>query len=42
MTGYRHIAVDSMIGFLSRNGDGGDALYQELQQAWRRRFCREI
>jgi hypothetical protein len=25
MTGYRRIGVDSVIGFLARNGDGGDA-----------------
>ena len=42
VTGYRHIGVDSLIGFLPGNGDGGDALYQEFQQAWPRRFCREI
>jgi hypothetical protein len=31
-----------MAGFLARSGNGGDALYQEFQQAWPRRFCREI
>ena len=29
--GYRLLGVDLVIGFLPRNGDGGDALRQFLQ-----------
>jgi len=31
VTGYRHIGVDSLIGFLAGNGNSGDALWQSFQ-----------
>jgi hypothetical protein len=30
VTGYRHIGVDSVIGFLAGNGDGGGGTDAEL------------
>ena len=36
------VIMDLVPGALSGYGNGGDAPYQEFQQAWPRRFCREI